>query len=407
MISFKEAQKLIEEHCPKPNEELLFTSGALGRVNSRDLKSPISLPVFDNSAMDGFLLRSEDTSTATAENPVFLKIKGAIRAGDGDALALVDQETYRVMTGAAMIQNADAVIAKEKAVVKEDLLVVSSPVLKGLNVRYSGEELKKGELILPKGSVINPGTIGFLASMGIDRIYVYRVPKISLIATGSELVAAGHPLKRGKIYDSNTPMIKAALEEMGIRAVFIRKAMDEPKTIKKILSFALKESDILILMGGVSVGDYDFVKELLQEAGVKTIFWNVSQKPGKPLYFGKKAESLVFGLPGNPASVFTCFYEYVYPAIRMFMGHENPYLRSQVMKIAGSFKPDFEKTLFIKGKTNRDNTVSPLRHQKSHMLSSLCEANSFMVIPPSQGEIKHGEETLVHSLPYALERVEP
>ena len=405
MISFEKAQKLIEEQCQPLAIEDIPIAAALGRVNAQDLESPLALPLFDNSAMDGFLLKADRTSGASDKDPVLFRIKGAIKAGDEKPVVLGNKETCRIMTGAPLAGNADTVIAKERAVVEGDFLVVRAPLEKGMNVRYQGEELQKGKLVLRKGSVINPGIIGFLASMGIDWVSTYRTPKISLMATGSELIPAGSSLRRGKIYDANTPMIKAALDEMGIRAIFIRKLMDEPKVMERVLVFALKESDVVILTGGVSVGDYDYVKDLLQNAGVQTIFWGVSQKPGKPLYFGKKEKTLVFGLPGNPASVFTCFYEYVYPAIRMLTGHPSPYLRSGVMKLSQSLKTDPEKTLFLKGKTDGPYTVVPLGHQKSHMLSSLCEADSLMVVPPAQRPMEAGEEMTVHSLPYAQETI--
>ena len=307
------------------------------------------------------------------------------------------------MTGAPMACGADTVIAQEKAVVKDGFLIVSSPLFKGTHVRYRGEELKEGKVALPAGAVIHPGTVGFLASMGIHRLRVYRLPKVSLVATGSELVAAGKKLALGKIYDSNSPMIQAALEEMGLRPVLVQKLMDDPKTIEKVIAFTLKESDFVILTGGVSTGDYDFVKKALENLGVETILWKVSQKPGKPLYAGKKKKTLVFGLPGNPASVFTCFYEYVYPALRKSMGYPNPYLRSHRMKLGETVLADPDKTLFMKAKTGLDHIVTPLKHQQSHMLSSLCEADCLLMIPP----LKEQAEPVVHSLPYALDTCVP
>ena len=406
MISFKEAQKLIEENdsLPKKTEEV-FISAALGYVNASDIKSPLELPCYDNSAMDGFILRSEDTLNATAQDPVFLDIRGAIKAGDHLTVTLGKKETYKIMTGASVIRGGNTVIPKEKTAVEGNFLIVREPVTKGGNIRFKGEEIKKSELVLPEGSVINPGTIGFLATMGIKKIQVYKKPKISLIATGNELIAPGNPLRPGKIYDSNTSMVQAALDEMRIRPVFARRLDDKPKIIRRIIDFALRESDIVILMGGVSVGDYDYVKDQLAKAGIETIFWKVSQKPGKPIYFGKKGNKLVFGLPGNPASVFTCFYEYVYPAIRRTMGYRNPYLLSEKLPLKTPLKPDPEKLLFIKSKIeyNGVKTIVPLKHQKSHMISSLCMADSFMVVPCSDKMIEKDESVLVHSLPYALE----
>ena len=404
MISCEQALKLIEENNLPSKEEEVFISAALGLVCSRDVKSPLNLPFYDNSAMDGFVLWSGDTLGATVEKPILLSIRGVIKAGDNGRDCLDEKETYRIMTGAPIIKGGDTVLEKEKAFVQGNCLVISAPIPKGKNVRYKAEEIKKHELVLPKDSVINPGTIGFLAAMGMNEIKVYKKPVVSLIGTGCELVTPGNPLGPGKIYDSNTAMIRAALEEMRIRPFLVRRLNDAPKAIKKVLRFALKESDLVILMGGVSVGDYDFVKGLLEEEGVRTLFWKVRQKPGKPLFFGRKDNRLVFGLPGNPASVFTCFYEYVYPAIRRFMGYKNPYLSSARFELQGSLKPDPEKFLFLKSKIKTSGTkgVLPLKHQKSHMISSLCEADSFVVVPNSGKIVEKGEKVLVHSLPYAL-----
>ena len=414
MISFEQALKLIAQNNPPPKEEEVFISAALGLVCSEDVKSPLDLPLYDNSAMDGFVLRSEDTLGATADKPVLLSIGGVVKAGDNGENCLRKKESYRIMTGAPLIKGGDAVLEKEKAFVQNGSLWVSAPVIKGKNIRYRAEEIKKHELVLPRNSVINPGTIGFLATMGMNKINVYKKPVISLIATGNELVSPGNPLGPGKIYDSNTAMIRAALEEMKIHPSLVRRLNDEPKAMKQVLRFALKESDLVILMGGVSVGDYDFVKGVLEEEGVKTIFWKVSQKPGKPLYFGRKEDKLVFGLPGNPASVFTCFYEYVYPAIRRFMGYKNPYLSSSRLELKESIKPDPEKFLFIKGKIENARLpdgqgeakrVVPLKHQKSHMISSLCRADSLVVVPNSETVLEEGEKVLVHSLPFSWEGV--
>ena len=403
MIDCEQAQKLIAEYSLSPREEEILVAAALGRVNARDVLAPIALPVFDNSAMDGFVLNSRETLGASVEKPVLLPVQGAVKAGDDKRLILGRHETLRIMTGSFIPQGADAVLAKENAVIHEDTLVIQEPVPVGQNIRYKGEEIKKGSLVLAKNSIINPGTVGFLSAMGLEQIRVYQVPRISVIATGSELTAPGSVLGVGKIYDANTSMIRAALEEMRIRPVFARRMGDHPAQIRKVIDFCLKESDVVILMGGVSVGDFDFVKKILADAGVETVFWKVSQKPGKPLFFGKKENRLVFGLPGNPASVFTCFYEYVYPAIRRSMGYKNPYLSSEWIELGQPIKPDGQKTLFVKARIEpAARVVIPLKNQKSHMLSSFCEADSFVVVPGSEKILEKGEKVKVHSLPYAV-----
>ena len=400
MISFEEALQQIKENGFLLREESVPIGAALGRINSRDLRSPLSLPSFNNSAMDGFAFCSKDTSGATTEKPVFLKIAGAIRAGD-EGEPLEKNTTVRIMTGAVLPHGADTVLENEKAMIRRGSLRFDGPVPEARNVRYKGEEITKGDRVLPKGALIHPGIIGFLAAMGMDRVHVYQKPNVSLIGTGNELTEPGFPLRTGKIYDSNTAMVQAALDEMKIRPVFVRRVPDEKNAIRNVIRFALGHSDFLILMGGVSSGDHDHVKEMLKKSGVRTLFWKISQKPGMPLYFGRKNKCLVFGLPGNPASVFTCFYEYVYPAIRRAMGHANPYLAAERMPVEEEIRPDRDRFLFLKGKISQNGSraVLPLKHQRSHMLSSLCETNGLVVVPNSEQPLKKGEKALVHLLP--------
>jgi molybdopterin molybdotransferase len=238
--------------------------------------------------------------------------------------------------------------------------------------------------------------------LGKDRVTVFDKPKVSLITTGNELVRPGIPLAPGQIYDSNSLMIQSALKNMGIRPLTVSRVKDNPKSLKRAVAMALRQSDVLILMGGVSVGKYDFVKDILKETGVRTIFWKVNQKPGKPLYFGKRGKTLIFGLPGNPASVFTCFYEYVFPAIRRMSGFRDPYLLRQAARVQSEVKPDRKKILFLKARAELNGgrkTVITLGRQGSHMISSLQDANCFILIPPSRKTIKRGQRVRIDLLP--------
>ena len=243
--------------------------------------------------------------------------------------------------------------------------------------------------------------MGFLASLGKSRVRVFGKPRVSLVATGSELVKPGRSLSPGKIYDSNSFMIAAALSKMAIQPALVKTVPDKPKVLRGVIVGALRRSDVLILMGGVSTGEYDYVKAILRELGVRQIFWKVSQKPGKPIFFGKKGRTLVFGLPGNPASVFTCFYEYVYPALRRMMGFVNSDLPSAMLPLQSRVKADQTKLLFLKGKvavTKKGRRVIPLPHQGSHMLSSLCDTDSFILISPQKNVFETGERVPVHLL---------
>jgi len=404
MISFVRAQRLIGKNVPKPKKIKVSLASSLGDVIAEDVKAPFPLPLYDNSAMDGYVLRSCDTRSASQSKPVFLKIKDTIKAGDYPKRPLRTGEAYKIMTGALIPKGGDCILPKEEALVKNGCLIIEKLIEMSQHVRRQGEEIEKGRRVICKGAVIHPATVGILASLGLKFVSVFARPKVSVIATGSELIPAGKGLKPGKIYDSNSLMVSSILKSMRIEPVWVRTIGDRKDILKRTLQRAFERSDLLILTGGVSVGDYDYVKEVLSKFGVRAIFWKVSQKPGKPLFFGRRRKKLVFGLPGNPASVFTCFYEYVFPALRRMSGFRNPYLHRKMMKIGAHIKPDQKKILFLKGKTGVDGKtkmVMPLGRQGSHMISSLQDANCFILVSPSRKTIERGQKVRVDLLPVA------
>ncbi|MDP2644027.1 MAG: molybdopterin molybdotransferase MoeA [Desulfobacterales bacterium] len=402
MISFEQARHLIERNIPRLRKKTVKIQHALGFVLAENVRAPIDLPVADNSAMDGFVLRSAETRHARSGKPVSFRIRGDIKAGDKQNRRVKKHEACRIMTGAFIPKGADTVIPKEEAIVKGDSLVIDQCIPAGRHIRYQGEEIARGRKVLDKGSLIHPATVGVLAMLGKDQVTVFDRPKVSLITTGNELVKPGSSLRPGQIYDSNSWMIQSALENMGIPPLRVSRVKDSRGKLGSAADTALKQSDILILMGGVSVGKYDYVKDILKEAGVRKVFWKVSQKPGKPLYFGRKGQTIVFGLPGNPASVFTCFYEYVFPALRRMSGFRGSYPHRELARIRTAVKPDQKKTLFLKAKitiNGKGKTVIPLGRQSSHMISSLQDANCFIAIPPSRRTVRKGQRVRVDLLP--------
>lgn len=404
MISFEQAQRLVEKNIQRLKKKTVMIQDALGFVLAEDIRAPIDLPVADNSAMDGFVLCSKETRRAPIGKPVSFRLRGDIKAGDTRKRIVKTLETYRIMTGAFIPAGADTVIPKEEATVEGDFLVIDQFIPSGRHIRYQGEEIARGSKVLDKGSTVHSATLGILAMLGKDKVTVFGKPKVSLITTGNELVRPSLPLGPGQIYDSNSLMIRATLENMGIRPLKVRRVKDNPRTLKRAVGTALRQSDVLILMGGVSVGKYDYVKDILKEAGVRTVFWKVSQKPGKPLYFGKRGKVLVFGLPGNPASVFTCFYEYVFPALRLMSGFSHPYLQQEVARLGATVEPDQKKILFLKAKAElngKEKTVIPLGRQGSHMISSLQDANCFIVVPPSCRTLQTDQKVHIDLLPTA------
>jgi molybdopterin molybdotransferase len=402
MLTFQEALKKIEKNSGVLKSEVVDVKDSLGFILAEDVRAPFAMPIFDNAAMDGFAFSSIETKEASFDKPVILDIKGSIRAGDALKNKIGQGETFRIMTGASIPEGADTVLPKEAAVLRGQKLVVQHPVIPK-HIRYRGEEIKKGGKLLSRFHRMGAATFGVLASFGIQKVKVFKKPRVSVIATGSELVNPGRPLSFGKIYDSNSAMVEAALRNMQILPCLAQTLGDQETVLKNAVKKALQKSDALILMGGVSVGDYDFVKRILKDLGVKQIFWGVRQKPGKPIYFGKIGKTLVFGLPGNPASCLVCFYEYVFPALRRSMGFTNPYLQEESVALEADVSADKKKVLFLKGKlvTQGDGQkrARVLGRQGSHMISSLSEADRLIVVSPNEGVLRSGERVTTHLLP--------
>lgn len=397
MISYLEALDLIKQNTPKPKQEVVDLDKSLGMILAKDIKAICPLPVMDNSAMDGFALNASDVKSASPQASIELKIKGDICAGDTKPKMLKPGECYRIMTGAPIPKNANSILIKEHASINNNKLIFDSEVDVGKHIRRKGEEIKRGSLILKKGSRIHAGTIAVLASQGLDQIPVIQKPKIAVISTGSELIKPGKPLKAGQIYDSNSYMLKAMLQEIGIHSISLKTLKDKPEQIQSVIQKVLANHDMVIIVGGVSVGEYDFVKQALEEQSVKQIFWRVDQKPGKPLYFGRKNKTLVFGLPGNPASAYICFFEYVNPAICHLMGSKVDPKKSQYLPLEHNIRIRGRQTQFLKAKVD-EKGVHILNHQGSHMITSLHAANAIAVLEVRDKEYIPGELIEVHIL---------
>ncbi len=308
-------------------------------------------------------------------------------------------EAARVYTGAMVPENADCVIMQEKVTAKGKQISVNDfEPSHGEFIRLKGSQVKCGELALPKDTYISPAVAGFLSAMGIEKVKVYRKPKVSVIITGSELVSPGKKLKTGKVYDSNSFILESALRKMYLnadRVIFIK---DNKKKLKKAVSECLLQSDVIFISGGVSVGKYDFVNEVLDELGTNKLFYKVAQRPGKPLYFGKNNDTYILGFPGNPSSVLTCFYEYAYPLLRKIQGFENYFIEQKKMILLKELTKNFSLSNFVKAKTS-SNGVEPLEGQASYILKSFAEADCFIYLDQETKQVEAGEEVEVHLFP--------
>lgn len=394
MISTEKAWKLILKNTTFLKSSGINISESCGCVLSRNVISPVSLPPFNQSAMDGYAIQYSDY--LNNKRP---KIIGEVAAGNVFSTKLKKGQSVRIFTGAPVPTGADTVVMQEKTERINNVIVINDTTLKkGSNIRTLGSQIKKGHTALPKGYVLTAGAIGYLAAMGITTVNIISKPKVVIIATGSELVKPGKKLQQGKIYESNSYALDAALQSINIKPISSLSVTDSEAKILNCLKLSIQKADLILICGGISVGDYDFVGKSLKKLGVKNIFYKIKQKPGKPLFFGKSGNTLIFGLPGNPAAVLSCFYEYVFPAIQIMQGKKNTFLKKVKLPISKDYSKKQGLSFFLKGKIS-GGTVIPLEGQESFVLSSFALADCLIYLPEDSENIKAGEMVEVHMLP--------
>lgn len=399
-LRVEEARALVVKNTGLLCAEKIPLEKAAFYILARNVKSPLRLPRFDNSAMDGFAVRAKELSSAARVNTVTLPVAGIIRAGDNTKKILAPNSTLRIMTGAPLPRGADAVVMQEVVQMDDGKACFIESAEHGENVRYAGEEIKKMETALHAGTLLTPASIGFLSSCGVDNVVVYRKPRVSVLITGNEVIFRGIP-RGGQIRDANGAALLAALQKTSIQT-YITHKKDSFREIYSALKKLILSNDAVLICGGVSVGQYDFVKDALKKLHVRKIFWKVRQKPGKPLFFGKKGETLVFGLPGNPYAVLCCFYEYVLPSLLKMMGHENLFLMEKQCILKNSAQKKKELCVFMKANVEEKNGKAYAiveKGQGSHMLKSLSTANALVVLPEGKEIFRAGETVAAHLLP--------
>ena len=395
MISVDAAKNLINERCKPLNTRLTDLYQAYDHILAEDLYTFVDSPPFHNSAMDGYAFRYEELNKVSK-----LIVVGEIPAGTTGEKTEEPFAAYRIFTGAAMPPGFDTVVMQEKVEVIENEIVIKDDAIKsGQNVRLQGSQIKKGALAIKAGVRINAGVASYLAGLGFAEIPVFPKAKVSIISTGNELLPPGSALLPGKIFESNTYALHGALLALGSEAPKIFRVQDDFETIRQTILSCFAQSDMIILSGGVSVGKYDFVASALEACGVETIFHKIKQKPGKPLYFGMKNNIPVFGLPGNPASLLTCFYEYVLPAVKILTGNEASSHNLIYLPLQNGYKKKPGLTHFLKGKLLAQNkSVEILDAQESYLMRSFASADCIVVIPENQTELHPGELVEVHVL---------
>ena len=393
MISVQEAKRIINENVSPLATVVFSLQQATGLVLAEDVYASTDIPAFPQSSMDGYAFSFHDWQKNKK-----LKIAGEVAAGNNETFDLSAGHAVRIFTGAAAPAGADTVIMQEKIKTQNGELIIEDETLQaGISVRPKGSEIKAGALALEKGNILSPAAIGFLAGIGISAIKVYPNPSISIIITGNELQQPGQTLQHGQVYESNSFALKAILQQLHIYDVKVFYAADKPGIVSDTLNKALEQSDVVLLTGGISVGDYDFVLQAATNCHVEKLFHKIKQRPGKPLYFGKKENKLVFGLPGNPSSVLTCFYQYVIPALEK-LSNRKIGLQTLKVPLSKALQKNTGLTHFLKGFYD-GKTATPLDAQESFRLSSFAKANCLIQIDEEMTSLKEGELVNVYLLP--------
>lgn len=358
-----------------------------GLVLAEDIVTPHDLPPFSNSAMDGFAVRAADTVAASTASPVSLIVRGSIAAGYVSGSPQHAGEATRIMTGAPIPEGADAVIRVEDTETipgadGHDRVVIRRSVNVGDCIRQAGEDAPRGATLLKSGTPIHPSGIGLLAATGHADVPVYRRPRIGILVTGDEIIPAGEPLPPGKIWNSNGPMIAAQVQQSGGEPVILGIAGDSTAAVRERLA-ASQDLDLLVTTGGVSVGDFDVVKDVLQQEG-RVDLWKLRMKPGKPLAFGWIGETPVIGLPGNPVAAAVACWQFVHPAIRKMLGHTDLMLRTVPARLLDRIDNHGGRRQFVRVEVTQERdgyTAHLAGSQGSHILTSLTRGNGLLVIP--------------------------
>ncbi|MGN6490496.1 MAG: molybdopterin molybdotransferase MoeA [Agriterribacter sp.] len=392
MISVSEAKEIIRSNIEAVQPRTIPLLQAAGKMLARDAQAGFDIPAFPQSSMDGYAFCFSDWKQKET-----LLIEGESAAGNTEITTLSAGRAVRIFTGAPVPAGADTVIMQEKTAVENNRLTINEPLLpQGMHVRPAGSEVKAGTLALPANTYLSPAAIGFLSGIGIAEVSVYS-PRITILITGKELQQPGNALQYGQVYESNSVTLLSCLQRLSITDVQTRYVNDELNELTAALADALTQSDLILLTGGVSAGDYDFVVEAAAACQVVKLLHKVKQRPGKPLFFGTRNAIPVFGLPGNPSSVLTCFYEYVLPSLEKMM-HRSQSMRVINCPLTKTYQKPAGLTHFLKGYYD-GTTVTPLDAQESYRMKSFALANCLIKIEEQTTTCAEGEMVEVHLLP--------
>jgi len=376
---------------PVTGVERLHVRAALGRVLAEDVVSPLDVPQHDNSAMDGYAVRFDDLKQGAEAT---LKVVGTAFAGKPFPDSVGAGQAVRIMTGGVLPQGADTVVMQERARVSGEQVTLASVPKKGANTRKAGEDLKRGQPALTKGQAVGAAELGLLASLGIGEVSVYRKLRVAFFSTGDELVSIGQPLGPGQIYDSNRYTLHGMLSRFGCELLDMGVIRDTPEAVERAFAEASRAADVVITSGGVSVGEADFVKQILDRLG-EVLFWKIAMKPGRPLAYGRIGNAHFFGLPGNPVAVMVTFYQFVRDALLTLQGQTRirplPTMKvvctAPIKKAPG--RTEFQRGILSRG-ADGQWTVRPTGDQGSGILSSMSQAHCFIILPAEAGNLDAG-----------------
>lgn len=387
-VSFEDAKNLILNSVTPLDIERVPLLRGLGRALAEDVIAPWGLPQFDNSAMDGFAVRAEDCGGQTA-----LRVVDYIPAGGRPGKDVTVGSAVKIMTGAPVPPGCDAIVPFEESTEWGDSITVNKPAVRGAHIRFKGEDVRSGERVLAAGDVLRPAEISMLAALGQTEVMVHRRPTVAILSTGDELVTPGEPLQPWQIVDSNSVALAAAVMELGAEPIMIGIASDSAESLREKLLTGLK-SDMLITSAGVSMGDRDFVREVLEELGVEQLFWKVNIKPGRPTAFGLKDGKPIISVPGNPVSALITFEQFVRPALLAMMGHAQvvrPVVKARLLEPVSkkSGRLQFMRVVVHAGEDGL--AVSSSGDQNTGILNTLVRAGGIVILPAERGRFEPGE----------------
>ena len=394
MIDFADALRRVIVRAKPLAAQSVPLTGSLGRTLAQNVRARAPIPPFAKATMDGYAVRADDSRPDAAGQAAELAVIEDLPAGRISRRAIGRGQAVRIMTGAPLPKGADAVVMVEDTEKAGTRVKIFRAVAPGDNIGRAGEDLEKGDLILEKGDLIGPAEVGMLAALGLASVRVVRRPKLAVIATGDEIVEPGKKAGPGCIWNSNGYSLLSLAIQAGTEASYLGIARDKNSQLKLKIQKA-RSADILVISGGVSVGDYDLVKEELRGLGVRPVFWQLRIKPGKPTFFGVRGRQLVFGLPGNPTSAMVMFHLFVRPAIDRMLGRKRPGLRSAKALLEQEITVRPGRSQFLRGVLVGEGPVlkvDPFPDQRSGVLRSMVKSRVLIVVPADSSRIEKGRE---------------